>query len=70
MSDEDLDLTEILTPFDLQMIVDSADKYQKAYKSYAFGLIQKIKAKWLILALVGIVAVIVLLFLTGSIPGV
>ena len=43
---------------------------EKAYKSYAFGLIQKIKAKWLILAFGVIIAVFVLLFLSGNIPGV
>ncbi len=65
--DDGPDLTKLITPFGLKMIVDSADKYQKAYKSYAFGLVQKIKSKWLLLLVLGIVAVVVLLYLTGAI---
>jgi len=54
-----------LTPFGLKMITDSSDKYRKAYKSYAFGLLKKISSKW-ILIVIGIGgAVIAILYFTG-----
>ena len=58
-----------LTPFGLKMITDSSDKYRKAYKSYAFGLLKKLGGKWKYIAVGGIVGVFVLLYLTGIIGG-
>jgi len=65
--EERTDLTDKISPFVLKMIVDASSKYRKAYKSYAFGLKQKLMSNWVILLLLGIVGVFMLLYLTGYI---
>jgi len=56
---------ERVSPFVLKMITDSSIKYQKAYRSYAFGLKQKLMGKWM-WVLIGVIAlVVVFMFLTG-----
>ena len=54
-----------LTPFGLKMITDSSDKYRKAYKSYAFGLLKKISIKWVLIVVGVIGAIIAILYFTG-----
>jgi hypothetical protein len=53
------------TPFGLKMIVDGSDKWRKAYKSYAFGVIKQLKAKWIWIAVAVVGGVIALLYFTG-----
>jgi hypothetical protein len=49
------------------MIVDSSSKYRKAYKSYAFGLKQKLMSNWVLLLILGIVGFVLFLYFTGYI---
>ena len=60
-------LSDKVTPFILKMIVDASSKYRKAYKSYAFGLKQKIMSKWMWLLMLGITGIVLLLYFTGYI---
>ena len=63
-----IDLTEMLSPFVMKMITDSAVKYRRAYKSYSFGLKLKLGGKWIYILAIGIVAIVVILYLTGNLP--
>jgi hypothetical protein len=56
-----------VTPFILKMIVDSSNKYRRAYKSYAFGIKQAIMSRWVVVLLLGIVGLVMLLYFTGYI---
>jgi len=60
-------LDDWLSPHGFKMIVDSSPKYKKAFKSYAFGLIHKIKAKWVWVMVGGIVVLVIILYITGAI---
>ena len=60
-------LVDKISPFILKMIVDASSKYRKAYKSYAFGLKQKLMSNWVLLLILGIVGVVMLLYFTGYI---
>lgn len=62
------DLTEMVSPFVLKMIVDGSAKYRKAYKSYAFGLKQKIMGKWVYIVVGLVAAVVIIMYLTGNLP--
>lgn len=62
------DLTEMVSPFILKMVVDSSVKYRSAYKSYAFGLKQKIMGKWVYIMIAVVAGIVVLLYLTGNLP--
>jgi len=59
-------LVEWVSPLVLKMITENS-KYKKAYKSYAFGLIHKIASKWLYLVIVAVVAIVLVLYFTGTI---
>lgn len=65
--DEQVALEDWLSPHGLKMIVDSSPKYKKAFKSYAFGIIHQIKARWMLFLIAGIVVVFVILYLTGAV---
>jgi len=56
-----------VTPQSLKTICDASEKYRKAYKSYKFGIVQGIKSKWVLIAVVGAIAVVLILYFTGSI---
>lgn len=58
---------ENVTPLSLKTICDASEKYRNAYKSYKFGVVQGIKSKWVVIMIVGIVAAVVLLYITGFI---
>lgn len=60
-------LVDKISPFILKMIVDSSSKYRKAYKSYAFGLKQKLMSNWVLLLILGIVGLVMFLYFTGYI---
>lgn len=57
---------ENVTPQTLKTICD-AEKYRHAYKSYKFGLVQGLKASWLIIAIGAVVGIVLLLYFTGYI---
>ena len=59
----------MVSPFVVKMIVDSSDKYKKAYKSYAFGLIKKLAAKWIYIVIGIVAAIVIILFVTGNLGG-
>lgn len=61
-------LTDQVSPFVLKIITESSDKYRKAYKSYAFGLVSKLGGKWLWIILGVVAMIVVLLFISGNIP--
>lgn len=61
-------IEEWLSPHGLKMIVDSSPKYRKAFKSYAFGVIKKIASKWVYIAIIGVVVVLVVLYFAGALP--
>jgi len=63
----EVSLEDWLSPHGYKMIVDSSPKYKKAFKSYAFGLIHKIKAKWVWIMVGGIVVFVIILYITGTI---
>ena len=63
----EVEITEWVSPFVLKMLVESSNKYKKAYKSYAFGLVGQIQAKWLYFLILGVVGVVMLLYFTGYI---
>ena len=60
-------LVDKISPFILKMIVDSSSKYRKAYKSYAFGLKQKLMSNWVLLLILGVIGIVMLLYFTGYI---
>lgn len=68
MTEPKVTIDKILSPFGLKMITQGSEKYGKAYKSYAFGLIHKIAAKWLYVVIIGVVVFVVVLYFTGNLP--
>lgn len=62
-----VNIEEWLSPHGLKMIVDSSPKYKRAFKSYAFGLLHKIASKWVYVLVIGIAALIGILYFTGAI---
>lgn len=68
MTEAKVTIDKILSPFGLKMITQGSEKYGKAYKSYAFGLIHKIAAKWVYVVIGIVVAIVVILYLTGNLP--
>jgi hypothetical protein len=66
-NEPEVNIEEWLSPHGLKMIVDSSPKYKKAYGSFAFGLIHKIKAKWMYVLIAGIVIFVIILYLTGAV---
>jgi hypothetical protein len=60
-------IENILTPFGLKMIVESSNKYRKAFKSYAFGLAHVVQSKWVYLLVLGVMGVVLLMYFTGYI---
>ena len=60
-------IDKILSPFGLKMIVLGSEKYGNAYKSYAFGLLHKVAAKWLYVLIAGVVVLVLVLYFTGTI---
>ena len=61
-------LTEMLSPFVMKMITDSTVKYKKVKHSFSFGLKLKLGGKWIYILAIGIVAIVVILYLTGNLP--
>jgi hypothetical protein len=59
-------LVEWVSPLVLKMITENS-KYKMAYKSYAFGLIHKIAAKWLYVLIAGVVVFVLILYFSGTI---
>ena len=68
MMEEKVSIDKILSPFGLKMITQGSEKYGNAYKSYAFGLVHKLAAKWLYIVIIGVVVVVVVLYFTGNLP--
>ncbi len=67
---EDEDLTDMVSPFVLNMIIQVSEQYAKAYKSYAFGLRAQLASKWIWILMAVIMGIIIVLFFTGNLPGV
>ena len=62
------DLMVRLTPFVMKTITDSTVKYRKVKHSFSFGLKLKLGGKWIYILAIGIVAIVVILYLTGNLP--
>ena len=60
--------TDLLSPTTYKIYMAGANLYKKAHGSFKFGVVQKLSSKWLWLVIGGIVAVVVLLYLTGNLP--
>lgn len=58
-------LDETVSPRVLKAIVDSP-QFRKAYKSFKFGNLTPITAKWYIWVIVAFAAVFAILFMTGN----
>jgi hypothetical protein len=56
---------ENVTPTTLKTICDASIKYTKAYKSYKFGVIAGVKPKWVVVAVIAVVAVFLLMYFSG-----
>ena len=56
-----------LSPFGLKMIVESSNKYRKAFKSYAFGIAHMVQSKWVYILVGVIILVVLLMYFTGYI---
>ncbi len=65
MKTEPVSLEDWLSPHGLKMIVDSSPKDRKAFRSYAFGVIKQIKAKWVWIMIIAVVAIGLVLYATG-----
>lgn len=55
-----------LTPFNYKLLMDAAEKYRKAYKSYKFGMLKAIGSRWVWFLVIGVVVLIVMLYLSGA----
>lgn len=56
-----------VSPFVLKQVTDASTKYRKAFKSYAFGVVKTIASRWVLIVIGVVVAVVLMLFLTGTI---
>ena len=60
-------ITNRVSPLILKMLATNY-KYNRAYKSYAFGLVGKLSGKWIYLIIGGIAAFVAVLYFTGNLP--
>jgi hypothetical protein len=58
---------ENVTPATLKTICDASEKYRRAYKSYKFGIVQGIKSKWVVIAVMAVIGFVLFLYITGNI---
>ena len=58
-------LSRLLSPYVLKLITDNT-KYRSNYKSYAFGLVGRLRGKWIWIVFVVIIVAVILLYLSGN----
>ena len=60
-------ITNRVSPLILKMLATNY-KYNRAYKSYAFGIVGKLSGKMIWIVVGAIAAVVIILYVTGNLP--